>query len=121
MAHVRTRPTHHLVTTSDQIKFLTKFDRSSIFFLKVKGLSISITKEGECGGLQLLTKFERTLNTDRQTDRLTNKFPHIYPPKRRLWGYNEIRKTLARYGSGRTERRTDRQRQSNIPMAGDKY
>ncbi|KAH3885658.1 hypothetical protein DPMN_009653 [Dreissena polymorpha] len=31
-------------------------------------------------------------------------------------------KALPRYGSGRTERRTDRQRQNNIPppMAGDK-
>ncbi|KAH3784061.1 hypothetical protein DPMN_162012 [Dreissena polymorpha] len=26
-------------------------DRSSIFFLKVKGLSFSITKEGGCGGV----------------------------------------------------------------------
>ncbi|KAH3878002.1 hypothetical protein DPMN_001882 [Dreissena polymorpha] len=32
-----------------QIQLLTKFDRSSIFFLEVKGLSFSITKEGGCG------------------------------------------------------------------------
>ncbi|KAH3879208.1 hypothetical protein DPMN_003110 [Dreissena polymorpha] len=29
----------------------TEINRSSIFFLKVKGLSFSITKEGGCGGV----------------------------------------------------------------------
>ncbi|KAH3697087.1 hypothetical protein DPMN_084572 [Dreissena polymorpha] len=79
-------------------------DRSSIFFLKVKGLSFSITKEGGCGGvgvgtgdglvvsskialhytallcrlIQLLTKFgEDRMNFSGQADRLTDKVTPI--------------------------------------------
>ncbi|KAH3727748.1 hypothetical protein DPMN_053691 [Dreissena polymorpha] len=33
-------------------------DRSSIFFLKVKGLSFSITKEGGCGGVGVVVIWE---------------------------------------------------------------
>ncbi|KAH3839097.1 hypothetical protein DPMN_112519, partial [Dreissena polymorpha] len=36
---------------SKQEHRLAGADRSSIFFLKVKGLSFSITKEGGCGGV----------------------------------------------------------------------
>ncbi|KAH3804983.1 hypothetical protein DPMN_133275 [Dreissena polymorpha] len=35
-------------------------DRSSIFFLKVKGLSFSITKEGGCGGVGVVVILEGT-------------------------------------------------------------
>ncbi|KAH3788869.1 hypothetical protein DPMN_167032 [Dreissena polymorpha] len=60
--------------------------------------------------IQLLTKFERTLNTDRQTDRPTDqptyrptdKFTPIYPPK------------LQRGHLIRTDRQTDRQVHSYI-------
>ncbi|KAH3895364.1 hypothetical protein DPMN_019528, partial [Dreissena polymorpha] len=43
-----------LPVVGDHIQSMSSHDRSSIFFLKVKGLSFSITKEGGCGGVVII-------------------------------------------------------------------
>ncbi|KAH3855635.1 hypothetical protein DPMN_098205 [Dreissena polymorpha] len=45
---------------NEQEHRLAGADRSSIFFLKVKGLSFSITKEGGCGGVGVVVIWEGT-------------------------------------------------------------
>ncbi|KAH3795624.1 hypothetical protein DPMN_149179 [Dreissena polymorpha] len=59
-------------------------DRSSIFFLKVKGLSFSITKEGGCGGGMGVVViwhgewFGWNQPTNQPTDRTKQYVPHYY-------------------------------------------
>ncbi|KAH3719193.1 hypothetical protein DPMN_062025 [Dreissena polymorpha] len=48
-------------------------DRSSIFFLKVKGLSFSITKEGGCGGVGVGTGDGLVVSSKYQSNLIINK------------------------------------------------